>query len=109
MAIFVLSYFRAFVIGSISSHHNSFRDKRRGVEIEEKADAEAHCAAMAASMILAESGSKSWPVGVLPDRSRKHERTKTRRNQEPELYLVLAVTGQRQMPLFGNGPAGGDI
>ena len=32
VAIFVFSYFRAFVIDSISSHHNSFHDKRRGVE-----------------------------------------------------------------------------
>src|ERR1022692_1561003 len=59
---------------------------------------------MAASMILAESGSKSWPMGVRPDRSRKHESTKTRRNQEPGLYLLLAVRGQRETPLFGNGP-----
>src|ERR1017187_8786402 len=59
---------------------------------------------MAASMILAESGSKSWPVGVRQDRSRKHESTKTRRNQEPGLYLFLAVRGQRETPLFGNGP-----
>ena len=44
MAIFVLSYFRAFVIDSISSHHNSFHDKRRCVEVEEQADAEARCA-----------------------------------------------------------------
>ena len=59
---------------------------------------------MAASMILAESGSNSWPMGVPPDRSRKHESTKARRNQEPGLYLVLAVRGQRQTPPFGNGP-----
>ena len=38
VAIFVFSYFRAFVIDSISSHHNSFHDKRRGVEVEEQAD-----------------------------------------------------------------------
>ena len=94
MAIFVFSYFRAFVIDSISSHHNSFHDKRRGY-------AEARCAE-----ILAESGSNSWPMGVPPDRSRKHESTKARRNQEPGLYLVLAVRGQRQTPLFGNGPPG---
>ena len=37
MAIVVFSYFRAFVIDSISSHHNSFHDKRRGVEVEEQA------------------------------------------------------------------------
>ena len=37
MAIFVFSFFRAFVIDSISSHHNSFHDKRRGVEVEEQA------------------------------------------------------------------------
>src|ERR1039458_8378861 len=59
---------------------------------------------MAASMSLAESGSKSWPMGVRPDRSRKHESTKTRRNQEPGLYLFLAARGQRETPLFGNGP-----
>ena len=83
VAIFVFSYFRAFVIDSISSHHNSFHDKRRGVEVEEQADAEARCAE-----IVAESGSKSWPMGVPPDRSRKHESTKTRRNLEPELGMV---------------------
>ena len=43
VAIFVFSYFRAFVIDSISSHHNSFHDKRRGVEVEEQADAETRC------------------------------------------------------------------
>ncbi len=69
---------------SISSHHNSFHDKRRGVEVEGQADAEARCAEI--------------------DRSRKHESTKSRRNREPEIYLVLAVTAQRQTPLFGNGP-----
>ena len=40
MAIFVFSYFRAFVIDLMSSHHNSFHDKRRGVEVQEQADAE---------------------------------------------------------------------
>ena len=44
VAIFVFSYFRAFVIDSISSHHNSFHDKHRGVEVEEQADAEPRCA-----------------------------------------------------------------
>ena len=52
-----------------------------------------------------QSGSNSWPMGVPPDRSRKHESTKARRNQEPGLYLVLAVRGERQTPLFGNGPS----
>ena len=58
---------------------------------------------MAASMIHAKR-SNSWPMGVPPDRSRKHESTKARRNQEPGLYLVLAVRGQRQTPLFGSSP-----
>ena len=34
----------SITIDSISSHHNSFHDKRRGVEVEEQADAEARCA-----------------------------------------------------------------
>ena len=37
------SYFRTFVIDSISSHDNSLHDKRRGVEVEKQADAEARC------------------------------------------------------------------
>jgi len=41
VVIFVLSYFRGFVIDWISSRHNSFHDKRRSVEVEEQADAEA--------------------------------------------------------------------
>ena len=44
MAIFVFSQFRAFVIDSSSSHHNSLHGQRRGVEVEEQADAEAGCA-----------------------------------------------------------------
>ncbi len=44
VAIFVLLYFRAYVIDSISPHHSSFHDKRRGVEVEEQADAKAGCA-----------------------------------------------------------------
>ena len=41
VAFFVFSYFRGFVIDSISSQHNSFHDKRRGADVEEQADAEA--------------------------------------------------------------------
>src|ERR1700719_2956005 len=89
MVIFVFSYFRVFVLDSISSRHNSLQDKCRGVEVD----------------FRAESGSKSWPMGVPPDGSRKHESTKTRRNQGPGLYVLLAVGGQRETPLFGNGPA----
>ncbi len=39
-------------------------------------------------------------VGTPPDRSRKHENTKARRNLGRERYLVLAVTGQRQTPFL---------
>ena len=99
MAIVVFSYFRAFVIDSISSHHNSFHDKRRGVEVEEQADAEAHCAE-----ILAESGSNSWPMGVPPDRSRKHKVRKHEeiKNRDSTLSWLSAASGKRRF--LGMGP-----
>ena len=85
-AIFVLSYFRAFVIDSISSDYNSFHGKRRCVE--------------------AESGSKSWPMEVPPDRSRNHESTKTRRNPERELHVCWQSQASGKRRFLGMDPRG---
>ena len=84
VAIFVLLYFRAYVIDSISPHHSSFHDKRRGVEVEEQADAKAGCTAMAASMILRKAARSHGPRSkCIPSRSitktQKYENTKNSR------------------------------
>jgi hypothetical protein len=92
VAIFVFSYFRAFVIDSISSHHNALHDKRRGVEDEEQADAEAH-------------DPRGKPLEVTAHGSSSRQITKTRKyeNTKKSRTGTLPCLGC-QRPAAKHGP-----
>jgi hypothetical protein len=97
VAIFVFSYFRAFVIDSISSHHNSFHIQKARPESLVNGDGRLDDPRGKRLEVMAH-GSSSRQI----TKTRKYENTKKSRTRtRPSLSFVR---GHRETPLFGNGP-----
>jgi hypothetical protein len=108
VAIFVFSYFRAFVIDSISSHHNLFHDKRRSVEVEDQADAEARCAEIGPHRCEVHVLHGPWEFLQIDHENtkvRKHEEIK---NRDSTLSWLSEASGKRRFlgtdPIPSRGP-----
>ena len=123
MPIFVVSFFRCFVM-TILFHPSTIRfttsvealkliiqPPRRPVALKYNFPWAKDM--FSKVMMFAERGSKSWPTGVQPERSRKHESTKTRSSQKGNLTqrfvwrLMESRTAptchrQRELPRLGD-------